>query len=81
MEIQHIVSGFTPKLSSAPSSQIKKQLFSLKFTLLSSSYRSIQSQNCEVPSGAFLDSALQKGTAEYGVAVAVILQIQARSLR
>jgi phosphoribosylglycinamide formyltransferase len=53
MEIQHIVSGFTPKLSSAPSIPIGKQLFSLKFpSLLSSSYPSIQSQNFEVLSGA-----------------------------
>ncbi|XP_045808677.1 phosphoribosylglycinamide formyltransferase, chloroplastic-like [Trifolium pratense] len=53
MEIQHIVSGFSPKLSSsAPSIPIGKQLFSLKFPSLfsSSSYPSIQSQNFEVPS-------------------------------
>ncbi|WJX16510.1 Phosphoribosylglycinamide formyltransferase (GART) [Trifolium repens] len=53
MEIQHIVSGISPKLSSAPSIPIGKQLFSLKFpSLLSSSYPSIQSQNFEVLSGA-----------------------------
>ncbi|GAU21169.1 hypothetical protein TSUD_10860 [Trifolium subterraneum] len=54
MEIQYIVSRFSPKLSSSPSIPIGKQLFSLKFpSLLSSSYPSIQSQNFEVPSGAF----------------------------
>nr|XP_027186385.1 phosphoribosylglycinamide formyltransferase, chloroplastic-like [Cicer arietinum] len=52
MEIQHILPGFSPKLSSAPSFPISKQLFSLKFPLLSSSYPSIQSQNFEVLSGA-----------------------------
>ncbi|PNX79262.1 phosphoribosylglycinamide formyltransferase chloroplastic-like [Trifolium pratense] len=61
MEIQHIVSGFSAKLSSAPSIPIGKQLFSLKFpSLLSSSYPSIQSQNFEVPSGDFYPISIGK---------------------
>ncbi|XP_058750380.1 phosphoribosylglycinamide formyltransferase, chloroplastic-like [Vicia villosa] len=52
MEIQHIVSGFSSKLSHTPSTPIGKQLFSLKSPLLSSSYPSLQSQNFEVLSGA-----------------------------
>ncbi|CAJ2668193.1 unnamed protein product [Trifolium pratense] len=53
MEIQHIVSGFSAKLSSAPSIPIGKQLFSLKFP-------SIQSQNFEVPSGDFYSISIGK---------------------
>jgi len=54
MEIQHIVSGFSPKLSSTPTNPIGKQLLSLKFpSLLSSSYPSIHSHNCDVPRGTF----------------------------
>jgi phosphoribosylglycinamide formyltransferase len=61
MEIQHIVSGFSPKLSSAPSIPIGKQLFSLKFpSLLSSSYPSIQSRNFDVPSRAFYPISIGK---------------------
>lgn len=52
MEVQQIHSGFFPKSSSVPISNAK-QLFSLKFPTLPSSYPFIQSQNLGVPSGAF----------------------------
>lgn len=61
MEIQHIVSGFSPKLSYAPSNPIGKQLISLKLpSLLSSSYPSLQSQNFAVPSGALYPISIAK---------------------
>lgn len=62
MEIQHIISGFSPKLSyAAPSNPIEKQLISLKLpSLLSSSYPSLQSQNFHVPSGALYPISIAK---------------------
>ncbi|TKY62862.1 Phosphoribosylglycinamide formyltransferase [Spatholobus suberectus] len=55
MEAQQVLSIFCPKPSSAPSIPIVKQPFCLKFPPLpsSSSYPSVQSQNLDVPSGAF----------------------------
>ncbi|KAH1194407.1 Phosphoribosylglycinamide formyltransferase, chloroplastic [Glycine max] len=55
MEAQQILSRFCPKPSSVPSIPIVKQQFSPKFPRLPSSslYPSSQSQNLNVPSGAF----------------------------
>jgi len=69
MEIQHIVSGFSPKLSYAPSNPIGKQLISLK--LPSSSYPSLQSQNFHVPSGALYPISIAKKDGLYSSRIRV----------
>lgn len=55
MEAQQVLSRFSPKLSTVPSIPNVKQPFHLKFPPLSSSssYPSIQSQNLDIPTGAF----------------------------
>ncbi|CAK8566116.1 unnamed protein product [Lathyrus sativus] len=61
MEIQPIVSGFSPKSSHTPSIPNGNQLFSLKFhSILSSSCPSLHSQNSEVLSGAYFPINIAK---------------------